>query len=69
MPGCVFKVTSTEGLPTFRIYVIQTMGAPLELAAGIYLQEIAKTSRDVKLLSDKPTQRADGTPAREAEFE
>ena len=45
------------------------MGAPLELAAGIYLQEIAKISGDVKLLYDKPTQRADGTPAREAEFE
>ena len=45
------------------------MGAPLELAAGIYSQEIAKTFRDVKLLYDKQTQRADGTPAREAVFE
>jgi CubicO group peptidase (beta-lactamase class C family) len=68
-PGCVFRVTSMEGFPALGIFVIPTMGAPLELAAGIYSQEIAKTSRDVKLLYDKQTQRADGNPAREAEFE
>ena len=42
-PGCVFRVTSTEGFPDLRIFVLQTMDAPLELAAGIYSQELAKT--------------------------
>ncbi|MEW6185671.1 MAG: serine hydrolase [Thermodesulfobacteriota bacterium] len=66
---CVFKVSNTEGLPTFSICVIQTISAPLEYAADIYLQEIEKTSRDVKLLYDKQTQQADGTPARDMEVE
>jgi hypothetical protein len=68
-PGCVFKVTSTERLPGLEIYVFQALGIPLEYAASDYLMELVKTSRDVKLLYDKPTQRADGTPAREALFE
>lgn len=69
MPGCVFRVTSTEGFPALRIFVVQTMGAPLQYAAGIYLQELAKTSGDAKLLYDKQTQLADGSPAQEAAFE
>jgi CubicO group peptidase (beta-lactamase class C family) len=68
-PGSVFRVTSMEGFPTLGIFVIPTMGALLEYAAGIYSQELTKTSKDVKLLYDKQTQRADGNPAREAEFE
>ncbi len=31
MSGCVFRVTSTEGFPALRIFVLKTMGAPLEL--------------------------------------
>ena len=48
--------------------LLKAMVAPLEYAAGMYLQELAKISRDVKLLYDKPTQRQTGTCTR-SEFE
>jgi CubicO group peptidase (beta-lactamase class C family) len=69
IPDCVFKVTSPEGFPKLRVYVLKAMVFPLEYAAGVSLQGLAKISRDVKLLYDKETQRADGNPQREAEFE
>jgi hypothetical protein len=55
-------------LPTLSIGAQQTT-FPLEDWARIYLPTIAQFGTDLKILSDKPSQLQDDTPAREAELE
>jgi len=55
-------------LPSLNIVVLGNL-LPLEDWAKIYMPVWLQLGTDIKVLSDKPSQLKDGTPAREVEFE
>ena len=67
--GCVLEVSTSEGFPRLKIFILQTTGTPLKDATDVYSQVLWDSHFDTKLLYDRKTQRSDGYPSREAEFE
>jgi hypothetical protein len=60
---------STMHLPSLNIGTNYGSPLPLEEWAKAFMPVLARLGTDIKVLSDKPSQLKDGTPAREVEIE
>jgi hypothetical protein len=74
-PGCVFRVAMARAdlppssyLPSLSIYLIPS-SVPLDDWAKLWMPVWVEFFTDIKVLSDKPSQLKDATPAREVEYE
>lgn len=68
-PTAIFKVQAPEGVPSLQISLIPNMSIPLKSSTRLYIPELAKIGKSIKVIHDKETKLDDGTPAQEAELE
>ena len=61
----VFRTEASEGTPSLRISIIPGLNLPLNNAASFYLPQLEKMGRNIKVIYDRVTELADGTPGQE----
>ncbi len=64
----MFMAEAPDGFSSLRIALFPNMNMPLEYSMRIYMPELAKIGKHIKVIYDKEVKLKDGTPAQEAEL-
>jgi len=66
--GVIFRAEAPDGSPSLRISLIPNMSMPLKYAIRLYMPELAKMGKNIKVIHDKEVKLKDGAPAQETEI-